>query len=242
MTGVPEKPFFHSLEHFLLAVFSLTPVWESEFSEAGALPCSVYMLHFPRQALISVGPHVSLVMKTVVTGLVSVCGNGLTLLHPKAGVRPSTFLQHMWYKSEASDNMNSRSSLPRKRKRGCFHQGRLARAGISRDSVPSPSVCSPVSLLCYGFELMVLLECSGDGFPVCSFFTWESIVTALHLQMRLQQEYFKKGSSVCTQVLMCTNMCEILIITIEMVILNINKEASEFIKFMVNANQANTAF
>lgn len=66
--------------------------------------------------------------------------------------------------------MNSRSSLPRKRKRGCFHQGRLARAGISRDSVPSPSVCSPVSLLCHGFELMVLLECSGDGFPVCSFF------------------------------------------------------------------------
>lgn len=41
---------------------------------------------------------------------------------------------------------------------------------------------------------------------------------------------------------MCTNMCEILIIAIEMVILNINKEASEFIKFMVNANQANTAF
>lgn len=67
-------------------------------------------------------------------------------------------------------------------------------------------------------------------------------MTALHLQMRLQREYFKKGSSVCTQVLMCTNMCEILIIAIEMVILNINKEASEFIKFMVNANQANTAF
>lgn len=151
-----------------------------EFSEAGALPYSVYMPHFPQQALNSVGPHVSPVMKVKWPCFI-----------PKHGLDPVLFFN-------IRDTNQSQEitwiPLPRKRKRGYFHWGRLARTEISRDSVSSPSVCSPISLLCHRSELMVLLECSGESFSVCSFFfTWESIVTVLHLQMRVQQEDFKKA-------------------------------------------------
>lgn len=58
MTGVPEKLFFDSLEHFLLEMLMLTPVclvWEDWILWGWSTRCSVCMLRFPWQALISAG-------------------------------------------------------------------------------------------------------------------------------------------------------------------------------------------